>query len=72
VRLGSPALAADGSFRFTAIGIQPGKTNFFQFSTNFSSWANLLTNQVGTNTFNFSDPKASNSVQRFYRVSEAP
>jgi hypothetical protein len=72
VRLGSPALAADGSFRFTATGIQPGKTNFFQFSTNFSSWANLLTNQVGTNTFNFSDPKASNSVQRFYRVSEAP
>jgi hypothetical protein len=31
-----------------------------------------LTNQVATNTFNFIDTKGSNSVRRFYRVSEAP
>jgi hypothetical protein len=72
LRLNSPALASNRNFRFTLTGIPAVKTNFYQFSSNFVTWANLLTNVVATNTFNFTDDTASNSIRRFYRVSETP
>lgn len=72
LKLSSPSLTLDKNFRFTLTGIPPAKTNFFQFSTNFSTWTDLLTNVVATNTFNFSDRSASNSPLRFYRVRETP
>jgi hypothetical protein len=72
LKLSSPAFTSDKKFLFTLTGIPAAKTNFFQFSTNFVGWTDLLTNVVATNTFNFSDRSASNSPRRFYRVVEAP
>jgi hypothetical protein len=70
LKLISPASGNDGSFQFTLTGVPAAKTNFFQYSTNFSIWNDLLTNIVATNSFNFFDRTASNSPRRFYRVSE--
>jgi hypothetical protein len=72
LRLSSPAMTTNRNFRYTLTGIPAAKTNFYQFSSNFVTWANLLTNVVATNTFNFTDDSASNAVRRFYRVSETP
>ena len=72
LKLSLPAFTSNKSFSFTLTGIPAGKTNYFQFSPNFTNWSDLLTNVVSTNTFNFSDRSASNSPRRFYRVIETP
>jgi hypothetical protein len=56
-------------------GIVPGKTNFFQFTTNLAgtnpvTWQSLLTNVLATNLFSFVDTNASNAPRLFYRVLE--
>jgi hypothetical protein len=75
IQLSAPALTTDQWMRFTADGIVPGKTNYFQFTTNLAgtnpvAWQNLLTNVLSTNRFTFVDTNASNAPRRFYRVLE--
>ena len=70
------SLTTGGLLQFTAEGLVPGKTNFFQASsdwprTNTLTWTNLLTNVLATNRFRFTDTNSSNFQQRFYRVIEA-
>jgi hypothetical protein len=60
------------TFVVTLTGIASGKTNLFQWSSNFVDWIDLLTNALATNRFDFIDSTASNSPQRFYRVQETP
>jgi hypothetical protein len=69
--LNSPQFTTSNAFLFTVTGIVSGKTNFLQFSTNFHDWTSLLTNVLTTNTFRFSDDRATNSL-RAYRLREAP
>jgi len=64
------------SFRFTADGPVPGKTNYFQFATDLTStgaitWTTLLTNVLATNRFTLIDTNLSNAPRRFYRVIES-
>ena len=74
LQLSPPSLTTNGLFQFTASGTVPGKTNFFQFTTNVSAtpgpWINLLTNVLTTNRFNVIDTNSSNSPQRYYRLLE--
>jgi hypothetical protein len=46
--------------QFTVDGVVPGRTNFVQFTTNFSgtspaAWMNLQTNVLTINRFTFTD-----------------
>ncbi len=64
------------TFTFMADGLMPGKTNYFQFTTNFwgvnpVTWQTLLSNVISTNRFLFVDTNAANFPQRFYRVLES-
>ena len=57
-------------FRFD-IAVQPGQTYVVQTSTNLNStnWSSISTNTaVATNLLHFVDLKATNFLQRFYRV----
>jgi phospholipase C len=69
IRLSAPSLTSTG-FQFTVTGLATNKSNYFQVSTNMSTWTFLLTNVLTTNSFRFTDP-ATNAAQRFYRVLEA-
>jgi phospholipase C len=69
IRLAAPSLSTTG-LQFTSTGLATNKSNFFQFSTNLTSWTTLLTNVLSTSTFRFTDP-TTNSAQRFYRVLQA-
>jgi len=74
LQLSAPSLTTNGLFKFTASGTVPGKTNFFQFTTNVSAtpgpWINLLTNVLTTNRFTVTDTNSSNGLQRYYRLLE--
>src|ERR1051325_254672 len=75
IELSAPAFSDDQTFSFTANGLVPGKTNYFQFTTNLAGtnsggWQTLLTNVLATNRFLFQDTNSSNSPRRFYRVLE--
>src|SRR3954466_5587545 len=72
IGLSAPEPTSNGGFQFTANGIVPGKTNYFQYATNPanpSSWVNLATNVLTTNRFTFTDTNAS-APWRFYRLLE--
>jgi len=76
IELSAPLLQPDQAFTFLANGLVPGKTNYFQFTTNFSEfhpfvWQTLLTNVLTSNRFLFVDTNAPNSRQRFYRILES-
>lgn len=76
IGLSEPAFIASRSFSFSADGLVPDKTNYFQFTTNWpatnaAAWQTLLTNVLATNRFLFVDTNALNSPQRFYRVLES-
>ncbi len=64
-------LAANGSFNLTGAGA-PGQTYTLLMTTNLAApvvWTPVATNNADSNgDFNFSDPQAANSSQRFYRV----
>jgi hypothetical protein len=59
------------------MGLAPGKTNYFQFTTNIGPggmiWQSLLTNVVATNRFTFVDTNnnPNSTPNRFYRVIES-
>jgi hypothetical protein len=75
-------LTTDGNFGFTNGRSQfgfnvsaPGDTGqalVILASTNLMNWAALQTNVLGGPLFYFSDPSASNFVQRFYRTELLP
>lgn len=74
VELSAPSFT-NQTFAFMADGLMPGKTNYFQFTTNFwgtnpVTWQTLLSNVISTNRFLFVDTNAANFPQRFYRVLE--
>jgi len=76
IELSAPLLSPNRGFLFAADGLVPGKTNYFQFTTNLSGtntvvWQTLLTNVLTTNRFHFVDTNAIDSPQRFYRVLES-
>src|SRR5205814_653615 len=53
IELSAPGFTTNGLLQFTANGIVPGKSNYFQFATNFSAtnpvaWTSLLTNVLST------------------------
>jgi phospholipase C len=75
IELSTPSFNSNQTFSATVDGLIPGKTNYFQFATNFPGtnpvvWQTLLTNVVATNRFFFVDTNATDSQERFYRVLE--
>jgi phospholipase C len=75
IELSAPSVNTNQTFSFSIDGLVPGKTNYFQFATNFPGTnpvnrQNLLTNAALTNHFLFTDTNAPNSTQRFYRIME--
>jgi hypothetical protein len=66
-RLESPRLETN-TFSFTVNGLNPGQTNWIQYSTNLVNWRDLITNVAESSTFNFRDTVPSNSPFRFYRL----
>ena len=76
IQLSAPSFTTNQTMQFTANGLVPGKTNYFQFTSNIGGtgtvvWQNLLTNVLATNRFTFVDTNASNTPQRFYRLLES-
>jgi hypothetical protein len=51
--------------------LQPG-TLVIEASTNLAGWAPVLTNTTPTNVLYYTDPDASTSATRFYRVFRFP
>jgi phosphatidylinositol-3-phosphatase len=74
IELSELSFTTNQTLQFAASGIVPGKTNYFQFTTNLAgtnSWQNLLTNVLATNRFIFVDTNTSNAPRGFYRVLES-
>jgi hypothetical protein len=69
-RLGAAMLGTNGQFQFTISGVTPGKTNVVQYSLDLFNWISISTNVAVGNSFQISDPAATNSSQRFYRTFE--
>ncbi len=67
----SSSFLSNGVFQ-TGLSGETGKSYVFQASTNLSDWISLSTNSPATNPFNFTDPDASNFLQRYYRVLQQP
>jgi len=59
-------------FQLTCAGIIPGRTNIVQASTNLTAWTAISTNISVTNWFTMTDPAATNSPHRFYRLVQLP
>ena len=72
LRLTSSAFLTNGQFQMTLIGLTSGKTNVLQASVDFTAWSSLGTNTASIDRFEFTDSKASNFLQRFYRFLELP
>ena len=70
--LTSPALSTDGQFRFTLVGLTPGRTNVVEISQNLSEWFPSFTNVAQSTTAGFTDTTGDNVLKRFYRFSELP
>ena len=58
-------------FDVNAIG-DAGQTLVIQGSTNLVDWVPLQSNVLNSSLFHFSDPYASNFIQRFYRAQVLP
>jgi hypothetical protein len=58
---------SNGVFSLTISG-DSGVDYIVQASTNMVSWDGIFTNHLPTPPFNWSDPAASNFIQRFYRI----
>jgi phosphatidylinositol-3-phosphatase len=76
IQITATALTTNRAIQFTADGLVPGKTNYFQFTTNLTltntaTWQTALTNVLSTNRFTFTDTNAPNTPRRFYRVIES-
>jgi hypothetical protein len=62
---------SNGVFSLTING-DSGVDYIVQASTNMVSWDGIFTNHLPTPPFNWSDPVASNFIQRFYRIQLGP
>jgi hypothetical protein len=78
IQLSEPSFTTNQMFQFAANGIVPGKTNYFQFTTNLAgagtnpaAWQNLLITVLATNRFTFVDTNAGQAPSRFYRILES-
>lgn len=69
------ATNASGSFNLTLAGA-PGYTYILESTSDLNppaNWGSIATNTIGTNgVWQFDDPRATNSLQRFYRLRLAP
>jgi len=65
--LKSPVVQSN-QFQLTLSGVNPGKSNVIQASTNLANWVSLATNVFSTNTVTVTDATASNFTQRYYRL----
>lgn len=67
-------LSTNNGFAFTVLNVDVRSTNYVQACTNLSlgTWLNISTNIASSNSFNFVDPLAGSSQQRFYRVRVKP
>src|SRR2546429_6193295 len=65
--LTSPALSTDGQFRFTLVGLTPGRTNVVEISQNLSEWFPSFTNVAQSTTAGFTDTTGDTVLKRFYR-----
>jgi hypothetical protein len=63
--------AGHSSFGFDVSG-SPAQTVAVMASTNMANWVPLQTNVLGSSSFHFSDPSASNFARRFYRAELLP
>lgn len=61
-----------GQFQFNVAGLNVGKTNLVQATTNLSNWISLRTNVATTNFSSFTDTQTLNFSRRFYRVTQLP
>ena len=71
IYLTEPGSKADGTFQF-AFGVNPGKTNLVQASTNLTHWLTIGTNVLSGERATFSDGGVTNFRQRLYRVLQLP
>ena len=67
---GDPALT--GTFQMHLENVPLTGTAVIQASTNLTAWSPLFTNLTPTNQVFYTDPKASNYLQRFYRAIWTP
>jgi hypothetical protein len=67
----SSLVFSNGVFSLTISG-DSGVDYIVQASTNMVSWDGIFTNHLPTPPFNWSDPAASNFIQRFYRIQLGP
>jgi len=66
----SNARTTNSALHFTATNITPGKTIYFQASSNYTTWTSIQTNTPASTTMNFTNP--ANLKWRFYRIRYAP
>ncbi len=62
---------AQNAFKLRLTG-QPAMRFTIQASTNFVNWIPLLTNTSATGSFDYTDPKSTNALRRFYRALMLP
>jgi hypothetical protein len=64
----NPRRLADGSFKFTLVGVASGRY-VIQFTSDWGEWTNLSTNSLSGNGFaTIADPHAAEATQRYYRA----
>ena len=63
--------AVDGAVKFKVSGLG-GRSYIIQASTNLAQWENVSTNVVSGGALNFTDARAANFRQRFYRLQSGP
>jgi hypothetical protein len=63
---------AGGGMVLTAFGVQPGRTNVFQASTNLVDWTSISTNCATSNQLSLTDYSVSNFNPKFYRILQVP
>ena len=74
-----PGVFTNGAFRLQLSGLV-GKGYVLQATADFTNWVSLATNSpaadpnvaLPTNRFNFTDPGATNFLQRYYRGLQQP
>jgi len=71
IYLTMPALSTNGHFQFDA-GVNPGKTNVIQATTNLADWFSLSTNVFANNALMFTDTNTTNFRRKFYRTLQLP
>ena len=68
-QLANPSWLTNRQFQVRLMGIG-GLTKIIQATTNFTSWAPILTNSTGI--YDFTDPNSAAYPRRFYRALQGP